>query len=244
MPFDVVRPQTITVQGDTLRSYEIDLTGTAGALANGTVSLGGKSWTLAGVGTSNELNLTIDLADIYADFDGSKHGIEICAKLGSIAVSAANSTFGIDRRDSSNSYWNSAVIYEFGGNKFSECSSNVDGSYTRTFVQRTTQYTAYTEWGLVGNGGMSSASWGSGASGAFRMAQQAHNQNLIAVDQNFYTEVFGAGDILRVFCEHWTTATSTASANQSASGLTLTFGATVVTIEKLYVYISTPELAS
>ena len=91
---------------------------------------------------------------------------------------------------------------------------------------------------------MSSASWGSGASGAFRMAEQAHNQNLIATDQNAYTERFGTGDILRVFCEHWTTATSAASASQSASGLTLTFGATVVVIEKLYVYVGTPELAS
>ena len=53
------------------------------------MSLGGYDFTLAGVGTSNELNLTIDLADIYADFDGSKHGIEICAKLGSITVNAA-----------------------------------------------------------------------------------------------------------------------------------------------------------
>ena len=180
MPIRTLAPGTAAV-GTPLRSYEIDLAGSGGTLSNGTVSLGGYDFTLAGVGTSNELNLTIDLADIYADFDGSKHGIEICAKLGSIAVSAANSTFGIDRRDSSNSYWNSAVIYEFGGNKFSECSSNVDGSYTRTFVQRTTQYTGYTEWGLVGNGGMSSASWGSGASGAFSMAQQAHNQNLIAL---------------------------------------------------------------
>ena len=44
--------------------------------------------------------------------------------------------------------------------------------------------------------GPSSASWGSGASGAFRMAEQAHNLNLIATDQNFYTEVFGTG----MFC--------------------------------------------
>ena len=242
MPIRTLAPGTAAA-GTPLRSYEIDLAGSGGTLSNGTVSLGGYDFTLAGVGTSNELNLTIDLADIYADFDGSKHGIEICAKLGSITVNAANSSFGMSREDSDGDYWNSCLIYEFGGNKFPECSSNIDGSLTRSFVQRTTQYTGYTEWGLVGSAGPSSASWGSGASGAFRMAEQAHNLNLIATDQNFYTEVFGSGDVLRVFCEHWTTATSAASASQSASGLTLTFGATVVTIEKLFVYVGTPEIA-
>ena len=126
MPIRTLAPGTAAA-GTPLRSYEIDLAGSGGTLSNGTVSLGGYDFTLAGVGTSNELNLTIDLADIYADFDGSKHGIEICAKLGSITVNAANSSFGMSRAIARR-LLELVLNLRVWRNKHAECSSNIDGT--------------------------------------------------------------------------------------------------------------------
>ena len=243
MPIRTIAPGT-PAGGTPLRAYEIDLAGSGGTLSNGTVSLGGYDWTLAGVGTSTLISLDLDLTDLYADYDGSVHSVEICAYVSAVNMAQSNGVSGIGRLDSTATYRNELLLYEFGGNAYVQASSRTDtDTDTTAGRQRTSTYTTFKRWGLLGIGGMTVGTLGPGSVGAFRAAAEAHNENVAISDQEAYTERFGTGDIARLFASRWTGAGVAASASQAAGGVTITFGSQTTTFQKLYVYIGTPETA-
>ena len=48
---------------------EVDFAGSGGALSNGTVSIGGVDWTVAGVGTADRIEIYASLADLIDGYD-------------------------------------------------------------------------------------------------------------------------------------------------------------------------------
>lgn len=242
MAFDYPVPQA--TGGAELRSYEIDLRGTSGALSNGAVSLGGRTFTVSGAGTSTRISLDLPLTDLYADYDGSKHTLEICAYVSAINMGQANGVSAVARFDSTATYLNEVLMYEYGSNKYVQVTSRTDADRDETVGRnRSSTYTTLKRWGLVVVGGVTAGTFGPGSVGAFRAAEEAHNENIVLSDQAAYTERFGTGDILRLSAFRWSGSGVAASASQDASGLTITLGGQTTTFERLYVYIGTPEVS-
>ena len=245
MPFDVVRPQTITVQGDTLRSYEIDLAGTGGTLANGTVTIGGKSWTVGGVGSSNLVYLETDLANFFADYDGSIHDVELTGNVTSATLGDTAGVFGFIRLDSTNTYGQFMINYMVGGSTFQQGGTNVAGSYAVTTTGVTTLATYYKEWALSANGNLMQGTIGNDTAIApFRLAKNADKYfYTIAQGTRPQTQRFGTGDKIRVYSEAYSGAGRVTSVVQSASGITINLGAQAITWRKLYLFLGTPEVS-
>ena len=225
-------------------AFEIDLRGSGGTLSNGTVSLGGYNFTISGIAASSSfLRVQIPVASLFADFDGSKHAVEMNAYIPAITMSTTKGVSGLERLDSTLAYINALVLYEDSGGVYQQCGVNIDGSFGSTVGRlRTSTYQSLPRWGMDCNGGTISASFGTGASVPFRAAEQMHEENLVITDLTTYTERFGTGDVIEMYAHQWDGSSSAATVTQTAAGLVLTFGTQTTTFEKLYIYIGVEDI--
>ena len=104
-----------------IRGYEIDLAGSGGSLSNGTVSIDGVDWTIGGVGTSTLVYLETDLANFFADYDGSIHSFELTGNVTNATLGDTAGVFGFIRLDSTDTYGQYLINYMVGGGTFQQC---------------------------------------------------------------------------------------------------------------------------
>lgn len=238
--------------------FEIDLAGSGGTLSNGTITLGGFDFTLAGIGASSTLmNLYIQPTALLSSYDGAKHSVEIVADVVRNAWSQANTAASVGRKDSPIS---GAQPGSYVG-RFQTAALYTVGSATASYLGIGSMYDT-TETGSYTNIAhstldpkrMSGFFAGSAAIAAFRetttgspvrLAEDATalNYNWAVRDAAFGTSpVWGTGDYIDFAVLVFAGAAQTTTATQSASGITFTIGTSSITVSKLYIYIGTPEM--
>lgn len=231
--------------GATLRSYEIDLTGSGGTLANGTLSIGGIDWTVFGVGTTTVVGIEANLSSYYADYDGALHGVELTGHVTSLTLDQTNGVFGFLRGDSTVTYFQFMVNYMVGAGTFQQIGSNVDGSSQTVVTSVTTLESYYKQWALQANGNLALGTIGDDATVApFRLAKNSDEYFYAVTDGTRpQTQRFGTGDKIRVYSNVYSGGGVVNTVVQDANGITITLGSQVTTWKKLYLFILTPEVA-
>jgi hypothetical protein len=239
--------------------FEIDFSGSGGALSNGTVTLSGYDFTLGGVGSSYSLYLAIPAANLLATYDGQNDAIELVADVVKGNWHQNYTLFGIKRSSIENSYqlgasnvgfWNlSGWYYRSTGEGWHHTSLCFDGSVS--FDQIGVPYATMdpTRIGLIaaGRGGISSAAQVTTGLPA-RVQRDAGGDGYVTSQKDSATPVtpnpFGPGDYIVVQIYKYSTSggTVTTTATQTASGITLVAGTSEVTIKKLYIYFGTPDI--
>lgn len=231
--------------GATLRSYEIDLTGSGGTLTNGTLAIGGIDWTVFGVGSATKVGIEANLSSYYADYDGALNGVELTGAIPSLTLDQTNGLFGFERRDSTDTYFQFMISYLIGTGTFQQLGTNVDGSTMTVTTSVTTLEAYYKQWALQANGNLALGTIGDDATVApFRLAKNSDEYFYAASDGTRpQTQRFGTGDKIRAYAEVYSGGGVTNTVVQDANGITITLGSQVTTWKKLYLFILTPEVA-
>lgn len=259
MPIRTLAAGTAGAPAPAPTSFEIDFSGSGGALSNGTVTLDGHDFTLGGVGSSYSLYLAIPAADLLATYDGQTHAVELVADVAKGNWAENNTLFGIKRSSIENSYqlgaanvgfWNLAGwYYRNASEAWQHISLCFDGSVS--FEQVAVPYATMdpTRIGLLaaGRSGISVAAEVTTGSPA-RVQQDAGGDGYVTSQQDSTSPLtpnpFGVSDYIVVHLYKFSTSggTVTTTATQSASGITLVAGSSEVTIKKLYIYFGAPEI--
>lgn len=239
--------------------FEIDFSGSGGALSNGTVTLSGYDFTLAGVGSSYSLYLSIACADLLSTYDGQTHAVEIVADIAKGTWYQNYTAFVIKRSDIDGSFalgsgitgrWNLAGWYYRStgeGWQYSQVCFDGTASLDQVGVPYATMDP--TRLGLIASGRGAIGSHAEVTTGSpVRVQKDAGGDGYVTTVQDSLTPLspnpFGTGDYLMIQINKYSTSggTVTTTATQTASGITLAAGSSEVTIKKLYIYFGAPDI--
>jgi len=244
--------------GVTPRRFEFDLAGTGGSLADGTLSVGGYDWNLDGIGaTSTLLNFYIRPTELYVDYDGSKHSVEIVADVVRNAWSQNYAACVIGRKDAATSgaqpggavgFFQTAAFYTLTSSTslYMGCGSKYDGTETASYTNIANSTLDPTRMSTICAGSACLATFRETTTGsAVRWNEDASaaNYSWAVRDAAFGTSTpWSTTDVINFSLLVFSGSAKTTTATQDAAGLTLTLGTGSVTLKKLYVYLGTPEI--
>lgn len=259
MPFNVqFGPSQNTVTNIVPGRFEIDLSGTGGVLSNGTLTLSGYDFTLAGVSASSTLvNLYIQPTALLPSYDGAKHSVEIVADVVRNAWSQHYSAATIGRKDTPTSaaqpggsvgkYQTTAFYTVFDSTAvYMGIGSRYDSTETTSYTNIANSTLDPKRMSAFFAGSVAVASFRETTTGSpVRLAEDATalNYSWAVRDAGFGTSpVWGTGDYIDFSVLVWAGSSQITTATQDASGITFTIGTSSVTVSKLYIYIGTPEM--
>lgn len=258
MPFSVELPASAGAVSVPATSFEIDLSGTGGSLSDGTLSIGGYDWNLDGIGaTSTLLNLYIRPTELYADYDGSKHSVEMVADVVRNAWSQNYTSCVLGRKDAASSgaqpggavgYFQTTAFYTVTSTTFlfMGCGSKYDSTETASYTNLANSTIDPTRMSTICAGSACLATFRETTTGsAVRWNEDASaaNYSWVVRDAAFGTSTpWSTTDVISFSLLIYSGSGQVTTATQDAAGLTLTIGTSSVTLEKLYVYLGIPEI--
>lgn len=229
-----------------LGRFEIDLSGTGGSLSNGTVSIGGYDWTIIGVGASSgTVEMRVNLADIFSDYDGDVHAVEVCTEEYASSTNTEQQAYQWIYRESTTGAYNRCMRYDYAGQQTYGAWLRVTGTATQRYATSLGSNLAVRRRALRASPTHTSAAFSTVALAA------GTPYRISSIDRNYYsytrfetyssTAQFTTTDFLRIGISR--TAASTASIEQNASGLLITSNTTTMSLARLFIYFSVPELS-
>jgi len=258
MPIRTLAAGAAAAAETTPTSFEIDFSGSGGALSNGTVTLDGHDFTLAGVGSSYNLYFSIPLADLFADYDGTTCTVEATVDMDGVSWTQQYTMFCLKRADIAGATqlgatftgkWNFAGWYDRSTSRaYQLAQSNIDGSPEGNLIDIPYSTMDPKRIGMIAAGQATIGSHTEVATGSpVRVALDAGGGGYVTEisDGTVGTaNPFGTSDVLMVQALKYSTSggTATTTATQTASGVEMAIGASTVTIKKLYIYIGTPDI--
>jgi len=247
MPFDVsFGPPQNTVTNIIPARYEIDLSGSGGALSDGTVSIGGYDWSVTGIGASStQVEIRINLADIYSDYDGDVHAVEVCTEEYASSTNTEQQAYQWITRQATTGAYNRCMRYNYAGQQTYGSWLRVTGTSTERYQTSLGSNIAVRRRALRASPTHSSAAFSTVALSA------GTPYRISSIDRNYYsytrfenysgTAQFTTTDFLRIGISR--TAASAASIEQNANGLLFTSNTTTMSLARLYIYFSVPDVS-
>lgn len=233
--------------------FELDMGGSQGALSNGTVTLGGVDWTLSGVGDTavgSQIKLETPLANIYADYDGAKHTVEICVdEYETSSIYDHRHYVEILRRNPTTNYYNGFSQYRYLSNRALYAIQALPSYTSNGYV--TTSDPLVIRKGVFCGGNVTKTGYYDGSVPVVGFREPFRVEELndtfsggLGIDYPAGAN-FDTTDVLQIRIITDTGASTPASghsATQTANGVKLLYGTVRFSIHKIYLYFGTADI--